>query len=75
MAAKLSETGTAMTNHLAATSAEITHAIASRADEVSTRLRETGESKGYNASFGPRDRSEFLGALDRIVRRALKPAG
>lgn len=35
-------------------------------------LRETGESKGYNASFSPRDRSAFLGALDQAVRRALK---
>jgi uncharacterized protein YaiI (UPF0178 family) len=38
-------------------------------------LRETGESKGYNASFTPRDRSSFLGALDQAVRRALKSAG
>lgn len=38
-------------------------------------LRETGESKGYNASFTPRDRSAFLSALDQVVRRALKSAG
>ena len=37
-------------------------------------LRETGESKGYNASFTPRDRSAFLGALDQAVRRAKKAA-
>lgn len=37
-------------------------------------LRETGESKGYNASFTPRDRSAFLGALDQAVRRALRIA-
>ena len=37
-------------------------------------LRETGESKGYNASFSPRDRSAFLGALDQAVRRAKKAA-
>ena len=35
-------------------------------------LRETGESKGHNASFTPRDRSAFLGALDQAVRRAKK---
>jgi uncharacterized protein YaiI (UPF0178 family) len=35
-------------------------------------LRETGESKGYNASFSREDRSRFLGELDRILRRALK---
>jgi uncharacterized protein YaiI (UPF0178 family) len=37
-------------------------------------LRETGESKGYNASFTQRDRSAFLGALDQAVRRAKKAA-
>ncbi|MFH1793947.1 MAG: YaiI/YqxD family protein [Pseudomonadota bacterium] len=37
-------------------------------------LRETGESKGYNASFTPRDRSAFLGALDQAVRRAKNAA-
>jgi uncharacterized protein YaiI (UPF0178 family) len=35
-------------------------------------LRETGESKGFNAAFSPRDRSAFLGALEQTVRRALK---
>ena len=34
-------------------------------------LRETGESRGFNAAFSPRDRSRFLGELDRIVRLAL----
>ncbi len=37
-------------------------------------LRETGESRGYNAGFSPQDRSRFLGELDRILRRALKSA-
>ncbi|TFF27650.1 YaiI/YqxD family protein [Jiella endophytica] len=32
-------------------------------------LRETGESKGYNASFSAADRSRFLQALDRILNR------
>jgi uncharacterized protein YaiI (UPF0178 family) len=40
--------------------------------DLKQHLRETGESKGYNASFAPRDRSRFLGELDRIVRVALK---
>jgi uncharacterized protein YaiI (UPF0178 family) len=40
--------------------------------DLKQHLRETGESKGYNAAFGPADRSRFLGALDQIVRRALK---
>ena len=42
--------------------------------DLKQHLRETGESKGYNAGFSPADRSRFLGALDQIVRRALKTA-
>ncbi len=42
--------------------------------DLKQHLRETGESKGYNASFSPRDRSAFLSALDQAVRRALKAA-
>ncbi len=37
-------------------------------------LRETGESKGYNASFSKQDRSRFLGELDQMARRAIKTA-
>ena len=47
-------------------------AIAMR--DLKQHLRETGESKGYNAGFTPRDRSAFLSALDQMVRRALKAA-
>lgn len=43
--------------------------------DLKQHLRETGESKGYNASFTPRDRSAFLGALDQAVRRALRSTG
>lgn len=39
--------------------------------DLKQHLRETGESKGYNASFGSQDRSRFLGALDQACRRAL----
>ncbi|MDI7864027.1 YaiI/YqxD family protein [Rhizobiaceae bacterium n13] len=38
--------------------------------DLGAHLRETGESKGYNAAFSPRDRSRFLEALDRLCRRA-----
>jgi uncharacterized protein YaiI (UPF0178 family) len=38
--------------------------------DLKQHLRETGESKGYNASFTPQDRSRFLSALDQAVRRA-----
>ena len=42
--------------------------------DLNRHLRESGQSKGYNAQFSQRDRSAFLGALDRAVRRALKIA-
>jgi uncharacterized protein len=40
--------------------------------DLKQHLRETGEIKGYNPGFSPRDRSAFLSALDQAVRRALK---
>jgi uncharacterized protein len=52
------------------TSETIGMAVAMR--DLKQHLRETGESKGYNASFAPRDRSAFLSALDQAVRRALR---
>lgn len=38
--------------------------------DLGAHLRETGESKGYNAAFTSRDRSSFLETLDRLCRRA-----
>jgi uncharacterized protein YaiI (UPF0178 family) len=38
--------------------------------ELNQHLRETGESRGYNASFRPSDRSAFLSALDTLVVKA-----
>jgi uncharacterized protein YaiI (UPF0178 family) len=38
--------------------------------DLGQHLRETGESKGYNAPFSPKDRSAFLETLDRLCRRA-----
>lgn len=43
--------------------------------DLKQHLRETGESKGYNATFTREDRSRFLGELDRVVRRAVRSAG
>lgn len=40
--------------------------------ELSAHLRETGESKGYNAAFTRQDRSRFLEALELAVRRTLR---
>lgn len=38
--------------------------------DLGQHLRETGESKGYNAAFSAKDRSAFLETLDRLCRRA-----
>ena len=43
--------------------------------DLKQHLRETGESKGYNAAFMREDRSRFLGALEQMARRAIKAAG
>ncbi|WP_377288776.1 YaiI/YqxD family protein [Rhizobium sp. SG2393] len=37
--------------------------------DLGAHLRETGESKGYNAAFSARDRSAFLETLERLCRR------
>ena len=50
------------------TPASIGMALAMR--NLNQHLRETGESKGYNASFRPADRSAFLSALDTLGRKA-----
>jgi uncharacterized protein YaiI (UPF0178 family) len=48
------------------TDANIGTALAMR--DLSRHLRETGESKGYNASFTRADRSRFLQALEEAVQ-------
>jgi uncharacterized protein YaiI (UPF0178 family) len=48
------------------TEAGIGMALAMR--DLSRHLRETGESKGYNASFTREDRSRFLQALEQAVQ-------
>ena len=52
------------------TKANIGNALAMR--ELKSHLRETGEDKGYNASFTKNDRSKFLQALDQQVQEALR---
>jgi uncharacterized protein len=38
--------------------------------DLGAHLRETGESKGYNAAFSPRDRSQFLETMEKLCRRS-----
>lgn len=40
--------------------------------DLNQHLRESGEIKGYNAAFSPKDRSRFLETLDKTARRALR---
>lgn len=40
--------------------------------DLNQHLRESGEIKGYNAAFSPKDRSRFLEMLDKTVRRAVR---
>lgn len=49
------------------TEASIGMALAMR--ELNQHLRETGESRGFNAGFTARDKSRFLQALDEAVVR------
>ena len=48
------------------TDATIGLALALR--DLNRHLRETGESRGFNAAFTPRDRSRFLEALEQAVQ-------
>jgi uncharacterized protein len=48
------------------TEAGIGMALAMR--DLSSHLRETGESKGYNAAFSRDDRSRFLQTLEQMVQ-------
>jgi len=52
------------------TEASIGMALAMR--DLNRHLRETGESRGFNAAFGPRERQQFLQTFDEMVRRAVR---
>ena len=43
--------------------------------DLKAELRETGADRGFNASFGQKDRSQFLNAIDRILVQQLKKHG
>ena len=42
--------------------------------DLSAHLRETGESRGFNAAFTRQDRSRFLEALEQAVQQILRSA-
>ena len=55
------------------TNASIGMALAMR--ELSSHLRETGESRGFNAAFTKADRSRFLEALENAVQAIKRQGG
>jgi uncharacterized protein YaiI (UPF0178 family) len=55
------------------TQAGIGMALAMR--DLSRHLRETGESKGFNAGFTRQDRSRFLQALEEAAQATRREAG
>lgn len=55
------------------TEASIGMALAMR--DLSRHLRETGESRGYNAGFARQDRSRFLEALENAVQDIKRAGG
>lgn len=42
--------------------------------DLNQHLRETGESRGFNASFTAKDRSRFLQEFDALIQRAKRDA-
>ena len=52
------------------TDASIGVALAMR--ELQSHLRETGESRGFNPEFNPKDRSRFLEAMDQAVQAIMR---
>lgn len=72
LAARLVEKGVHVLGHDGRQFSEATIGMALAMRNLNQDLREAGEISGHNASFGPRDRSAFLQALDRTMRIASK---
>ena len=53
--------------------ASIGMALAMR--DLQSHLRETGESRGFNPEFTPKDRSRFLEAMEQAVQAVKRAAG
>lgn len=70
LAARTVETGCHVIGPTGRPFDEATIGMAVAMRNLKQHLRETGEDRGFNASFTQRDRSTFLSALDNAVRRA-----
>lgn len=72
LAKRLVEKDVFVTSHAGKLFTPETIGIQSAMRDFSQDLREAGAITGYNAPFSQRDRSNFLQALDQLVRRAMK---
>jgi uncharacterized protein YaiI (UPF0178 family) len=70
LAARLVANGVHVTSHSGRLFTEETIGVQSAMRNLNQDLREAGAISGYNAPFSHRDRSNFLQALDQLVRRA-----
>jgi len=74
LAARCLEAGTRVIGPTGKPFSEASIGMALAMRDLSRHLRETGESKGHNASFTRQDRSRFLQALEEAVQ-AIKRGG
>jgi uncharacterized protein len=74
LAARCLKTGTRVIGPTGKPFSEASIGMALAMRDLSRHLRETGESKGHNASFTRQDRSRFLQTLEEAVQ-AIKRGG
>ncbi len=72
LAKRLVEKGVHVTSHAGKLFTADTIGVQSAMRDFNQDLREAGAITGYNAPFSQRDRSNFLQALDQLVRRAMR---
>jgi len=70
LADRLVKNSVLVTSHNGRLFTEETIGVQSAMRNLSQNLREAGVISGYNAPFSQRDRSNFLQALDQLVRQA-----
>ena len=73
LAKRLVEKGVHVTSHSGRMFTAETIGLQSAMRNLGQELREAGTVSTYNAPFSQRDRSNFLQALEQLVRRAAKP--
>lgn len=70
LAARLVEKGVHVTGPTGKLFTKETIGVQNAMRDFNQYLREAGEIKGYNAPFSAKDRSNFLQAMDKLVRSA-----